>query len=349
MKITNYKLQITKKIKYQILNIKKFVVWYLGIGIFLLFGAWNLVLAQSFSLSITPPLLEVMMIPGKTITQVYRLANQGATSLIYSQIVAFEPADDLGNINLELGSQLPASSNQQFLSWFSWQNVDITLPGTFLVKSGETQELVLRLQVPKDAEEKDYYTSLVFSVNPKGHLVSTTGTQAAGMLAANILLTVSKDGNPPKNGKIIDFSVPEFSLFNLKFRLFDSFDKIPFTLKVANTGQSLFKPQGSVKIISPSDKEVEFLEIAVQNILARSQRKLYIVGNEETPLKEISWQPRGLKIGRYKALANLVIDDSNIKMENTISFFMFPWKASLGLVVAYILLRLIGRLIIPKK
>lgn len=337
--ITKTKL-IRKIIK--LITIKTIIIVFLFLS-FLSFIS-SLVLAQSFSLGIMPPLLEVMIKPGKTITQVYHLSNQGANSQVYANFVAFKPSDELGNIELRLQDyQADSEDKPKWLNWFSFQNADLDLPGGFLLKSGQTQQLVLKIRVPLEAEEKDYYGALVFQVKP-GKGMMTSGPQASGIISSNVLLTVSKTGLPPKDGQIIEFSVKKiFSFFDLSLAIFDSFDTIPFTLRIANTGRTFFKPQGSVKIINFWGKEDEFLSLLPQNVLAHSQRKLFLKGNEESLVKEITWQPRGFKIGRYQAKASLLLSDSDKKLEAQTSFFIFPWKASLGFIIAYILLNTIKK------
>ena len=271
-----------------------------------------------------------MMKPGKTITQVYKLTNNGAENEIKVSLVSFKPKDEKGNISLN------RTLKQPWLSWFSLQNADFDLPTSFLLPKGQTQELVLKIRAPETAEEKDYYASLIFQIQPSEKFISSNVSKTSGILTTNILLTISKDGKPPKNGQIIEFSTKKLSFFNHKLAIFDSFDTVPFKLRVANTGRALFIPIGSIKI-KKNKKQMEFLEILPQNILAFSQRKLFLKGQGNVPTKEISWQPRGLKIGKFQAQVNLLIN-TNKKLTSQIVFFLFPWKAILGLTIALFLL-----------
>ncbi len=294
----------------------------------------TIVKAQSFHLSITPPLLEAMIMPGKSITKVYKLTNNGPDTQIYATIASFKPKDHLGNIDIKLDSK-SLTADQELLSWFSFQNSDINLPGGFQLKSGEAQELVLQIKVPENAKEQDFYLSLLFQSKPGIGLIGDSGAQATGVIASNILLTVSKDGKPPKNGRISEFkNLGGFNFLNLPFKIYDSFDIIPFSLIVENTGKNLFKPYGSVKILTSFGKQTEFLEVLPQNILAFSQRKLSQKGTEEDPLQPLLWQPKNLAIGFYQAQASLVIEDTSNKLEAQIKFFLFPWKLTLGLGLA---------------
>lgn len=310
--------------------------------LFLFFPVTNAA-AQNFSLAITPPLLEVMIKPGKVITQVYKLTNQGNDAQVYINIAPFTPGDKLGNINLKLDS---TASPPPWLAWFSLQNSDIKLPGGFLLKSGETQELVLKIRVPDNAKELDYYSSLVFQVKPLNSLVDFSGTQASGIIASNILLTVSKDGLPLKNGSITEFSAfPGFMLPFINIQVFDSFDLVSFNLIAKNSGQTVFKPIGAVKIINSKKKEMEFIEILPQNILVNSQRKLFAKGTDNNILKEIIWQPKGLSFGKYQAQAEFLLSGKDNKITSSISFLIFPWKASLGFIIALMITSFIKKML----
>ncbi len=169
------------------------------------------------------------------------------------------------------------------------------------------------------------------------------------------MLTVSKDGKPPKNARISIFSVKPNKINDLGFpaqgwsafggKIYDSFDNIPLTLKVVNEGRHLIAALGSVKIINPLGQEVEFLEIPEQNVLAFSERKLMALGTGEEILKEINWLPRGFNLGKYKAKASLVLANSDIKLEAETSFILTPWKAGLIIIGTLILLQFIKKLL----
>jgi hypothetical protein len=305
------------------------------------------VFAQSFGLSISPPLLRVMIMPGKSITQVYRITNEGDLNSIRISFVAFEPSGELGNINLQL-----TTDNEQpkpsWLSWFTLQNADITLPGSFPLKHNQTQEIILKIKVPKDAEEKDYYGSLLAGITPGNSIEGKSQSLTSGIIATNILLTVSKDGKPSREGIISEFTAKPpiqipLPITHYSLLIFDSFDPIPLTLKVTNTGNNLWQSLGSIKIIDPLGKEVEFLELLPQNILAHWERQLFLAGNEEQPAKDIIWQAKGLRFGPYKALATVYLESNDKKIEKTITIWLIPWKAGLGLLICYLILRIISK------
>src|SRR3990167_7980355 len=76
--------------------------------------------AQTLSLSIWPPILEVTLKPGKSISQVYRVKNSGDDTVVMAQVVPFEAAGELGQVKL-------SSTPNPALAYFSLQNADLDL------------------------------------------------------------------------------------------------------------------------------------------------------------------------------------------------------------------------------
>ncbi|MBI3379542.1 hypothetical protein HY029_02165, partial [Candidatus Gottesmanbacteria bacterium] len=76
--------------------------------------------AQSLSLSISPPLLEVMIKPGKSITQVYKLTNNGEPIVITTNV------SELDSTGIKEGAGVNPDK------WISILSNDIALGRPFL-------------------------------------------------------------------------------------------------------------------------------------------------------------------------------------------------------------------------
>ena len=102
---------------------KKLLVLLIAIFYFALFAfSLNGVLAAPISLSISPPLLEAVIKPGRAITQSYEVVNNGATDLyLQTRVVPFVPAGEQGRIRLDNSSWGIKNA------WFSLQNTDLKL------------------------------------------------------------------------------------------------------------------------------------------------------------------------------------------------------------------------------
>ncbi|MCJ7785849.1 MAG: hypothetical protein MUP41_18110, partial [Desulfobacterales bacterium] len=50
--------------------------------------------------------------------------------------------------------------------WLSLLNLDVRLNEPFLLPSGQTKQIILRINPSTDTKEQDYYRALVFSTTP---------------------------------------------------------------------------------------------------------------------------------------------------------------------------------------
>lgn len=305
--------------------------------------------AQTFSLSIYPPLLEVMMMPGKSITQAYKLTNTGETTVINTQIVTFEPADELGNIKLVNSNQWSVTNeNSPITNWFSFDNANIALGKPFTLASGKSQQIILRIKVPENTREDDYYFTLLFSSKP-GERIGQSATQEVGVIGGNILLTVSRDGKPLKKGEIIEFRLRRkgYSLTGL----IDSLDKPEFILRVRNTGKAYFKTFGKIEIGGLLGQKGE-LPILPENILVNSTRRLSGSCPGETEEEKIPcpliFAPKFL-IGPYRAKVIMNLDEGGPEISATTSFLALPIKAIIGLLTALVLLFIIKSILLRSR
>lgn len=289
------------------------------------------VFGQTLSLGLYPPLLEVMIKPGKTITQAFRITNNGDPLILTTHVLPFTPRDELGNIHLQEEVTPPPPQR----SWFSLSNADIGLDDSFFLDSGKDKQVVLKIKIPDTAPEGDYYFSLVFTSLPK--ISRLLGTEAKVKMAANILLTVSKTGQPEKSGQIIELKVP---------KIVDSFDKIPVTLKVKNTGSAFFKPQGEITLQGPLNLKAKF-PILAENVLAGSTRLLRA---SPSAFLTSSLEPRasslllsGFFLGPYKILTSFSLYQNTTFLHQEASFWAFPFKLTLAFFVLVAFLFLIRK------
>jgi hypothetical protein len=292
--------------------------------------------AQSLSLSLWPPVLEAMIMPGKSITQAYTIANAGQDTVIDTQIMRFEPSDEFGNVTLR------GLTSSEVRPLFNFENAKLSLGVPFRLKSGNSEQVILKITIPEDCPEDDYYFTFLFSTPPAAKIGQSVAREA-GTIGANLLLTVSKDGLPLRKGEITEFSLSrcrKLPLFNLC--LLDSLEPVEFVLKVSNTGRAFWKPFGVIKISGLLRQSAE-IEIMPENVLTKASRQLHgqcQAGEEIYPCPLI-WQPKFL-FGPYRAQAELAIGNSqNLpaqagnKITQDLTLLAFPFKLSLALLLVF--------------
>jgi hypothetical protein len=341
--------------KFQILNKSQFSnhknfkllgAWCLVLGICLVFDAWILVIpakAQSLSLSLWPPVLEAMIMPGKSITQAYTITNSGLDTVIDTQIMRFEPSDEFGNVTLR------GLTSDEVRPLFSFENANLSLGIPFRLKSGDSEQVILKITIPEDCLEDDYYFTFLFSTPPAAKIGQSVSREA-GTIGANLLLTVSKDGQPLRKGEIAEFILSrcqKLPFFN--FCLLDSLDPVEFILRINNTGQAFWKPFGKVKINGLLKQSTE-IEIIPENVLAKTSRQIrgQCQAGEEIYPCPLFWEPKFL-LGPYRAQAELSIGNlQGDKITQNFTFFAFPFKLITAILTGIILLSMIKTKIFKK-
>lgn len=231
------------------------------------------VMAQAISLSVSPPLFEAIVMPGKTVKQTYNLTNNSGVNLLKPKIVYFTAEGEAGNINLS----------------------DIKAPDWIFF---DEKSSILTISPPEDAEEVDHFLTLVFENEVPVDLTNQNSVSLTSQIGSNILLTVSRDGKPKKSAEIIKFSTP---------KVIDSLlGKINYIVTLKNNGNSFWKPNGKIIINSGAGSRNEVLNLAPQNIISGSTRKILCLENEN--LIDCNLQSR-FYIGKITSKLEFSIDD----------------------------------------
>lgn len=231
---------------------------YLFVTTFLLIAAVllaspNKIMAQTISLSISPPLLEVVIQPDKEIKQIYTITNNGSDTLLKAKVVYFIPSDTDGNVET---TEVAAPD------WVKYSK------DVFNLKAGEQKNFNLIINPPSDTPETDHFLTLIFETTAEQNNITTNNTFYKTEIGSNILITISKDGNPHKSAQITTFETP---------KIIDShFGKLNYQIILSNDGNSFWKANG--KIIIDDQKS---LKIAPLNILSGYSREISCLDNDE--------------------------------------------------------------------
>jgi hypothetical protein len=171
------------------------------------------------------PLIELVVKPGKSVLIAYKLENRGDPIVIKSTVLPFQTNDNLGNIKVKPEFDGPVR--------FNLDNSEIKLDQPFFLRSGASQQLLLRIRVPEGTSEGDYYYTFLSESQPAPVIEGVSSTRNKATIGANILITVSQTGRVEVKGKIALFDILaklKLKLFKNVFNFFDSTDKIPIVL-----------------------------------------------------------------------------------------------------------------------
>jgi len=296
--------------------------------IILLFPTWAI--AQQVSLSLSPPLLELFIKPGKSIMVAYKLDNLGDPAFINLKVLPFEAKDNLGNIRIKPEFEGPVR--------FSLDNSDLQLEQPFFLKTNGSQQILLRIRIPENIVDGDFYYSLLAETAPPTAGEGIGSARAKATIGSNILVTISNSGN-------IDIK-PRVVLFSTRGGVFDSFDKIPLVFIVENKGKNMIKPEGQITLKGNFGETAKY-DIISKNILAESQRLL-----EATPSAAIDCNNRrdakfcvstslvlsGFFIGKYNLSTQVSFGENSPTIFGATTFYAFPFKIMGGVLLAILVI-----------
>lgn len=304
---------------------------FLLVGLFLL--AAPVSKAQQVDLSISPPLIEVVAKPGKTLLIAYTIRNGGDPMIIRSAVLPFKPQGNRGNIILGDEYEGPI----QFLL----DNADLQLNEPFFLRSNGQQQLLLRIRVPEGAPEGDYYyTFLAESDAPPG-LDGTSSARAKVSIGSNIIITITGTGQLEAKGRITLFDVLStrtLSFLHHTLHIFDSGEPVPVVLQIANMGKNFVKSSGNITLRGNFGETAQYA-ILDQNILSESQRILTATPSAQIDTRQpASLILSGFFVGNYKLSTVVNFGEGTPNLYASTSFIALPFKIIGGLILTILVI-----------
>lgn len=256
------------------------------------------VFASPLSLSISPPLLEVVGQEGEPLKANIEVSNRGEQPLVLEVML------------------IPFEGGEAEVKDFIVLEDEGVPTAEIALKPQEIRSLTLHMVLPK-AEERDYYFSVVFVNKAKalqetvkeGELKAQSAISAG--IGTNVLLSLLKKGEAKMeraNLRIVEFSSPRF-LEN---------GPLSLRVKLRNEGNHFVRTKGVVTITNLFGEKFT-LSLAETIILAKSSRILAPITYEEPFL-----------LGPYTV--TLAVADLTAQT----SFFAFPIR-QLGLMLLLLL------------
>lgn len=303
--------------------------------------------AQQVSLSISPPLLELIIKPGKSLMVAYRVENFGDPVILTVKLHNFEPKDNLGNIRIKDEFSGPIR--------FDLDNADQELERPFFLKTGASQQLLLRIRAPEGAPEGDYYYTLLAEAAPPNSKEGVASTRGRASIGSNILITVTDSGSIEVKPKVVLFDLlTKLNLFERKLRVFDSFDKVPLIFIVENKGKNMIKPEGKVTLSGNFGEQIKY-DVIPKNILSESQRLIEATPSAnincsgQTCLTPTSLILSGFFIGFYRLSTQLTFGENSPTIFSATNFFAFPFKLTLAVIFVLIVTIIIVKRFSPDE
>jgi hypothetical protein len=267
-------------------------------------------------LEISPPLVELNVDPGQTVSFEIRLRN-----IITSPLIARGSIDDFVSGGEEGQPKLLLDENAE-PSPYSFKGWTGPLPELNLAP-GEAKSAKISLTVPQDAAPGGHYGVVRYTGTAPD--IDETGVALSASIGTLVLINVS--GNVTYDAKIEEF----FTMQNGKRKGFFETGPISFIERIKNQGSVHIKPIGTIRITNTFGKEVAVLSVNETggNILPGSIRRF----EQQLDKKFL--------IGRYTAEANIQYNGQN--MTSFLTFWVIPYKLIAIILGVLILLFVIFR------
>jgi hypothetical protein len=287
--------------------------------------------ADDFSLQVTPSPLVTTLKPGIPTQLELKIRNAGTKP----EELKIEPRSftiQTGSERVQLGDTTPSDIAQ----WVSFGSP------TFTVQPGQWYTQQVKISLPKEAGFSYAFALLISRKSePKA---AEGGRLLKGSIAVFTLVNVDRPGATRKL-ETLDFKASR-----------GVYEYLPSTLsiKFKNTGNSIVQPYGNIFIQRGSKDKNPITTLPVNEkrgyILPGSVRTLSVDWQSGFPLNKTTTDGSGkeshstnwnwtkvsdFRIGRYTAKLVAVYNDGarDVPIEGEVSFWVFPWKIILGILV----------------
>lgn len=276
--------------------------------------------AQEMSLSLSPPVTEIFIKPGKTAQQLYKLTNNGNTTVVTARIVIFDKTGIKENPNYTPEPWITVAGSG-----------GITLNKPFTQESNTTMEIVLRVNPPADVIQTDYYRALIFSTIP-APIGNSSQSQITQQIVSPILISVTTTGMVRKTAQILKFDLPTFV---------DSFGPLNLDIELENTGNVYFRPNGKIMLKSLLSEAT--YQVRPNVFFINDRKKIYTdLALPDGNALQHTLSLKGFFLGKYEVTADFNLDESAYNLNGKKVFYAIPIKILIvisGIIIFILLIR----------
>jgi len=272
--------------------------------------------AQSVSLSISPPVVEILLAPNKKVSQVFTLKTQGENIAITPELHLATPSDSDGHMMIDPKPLTPNS-----------------LPLTAIITSPTIHDLRstiynITFEAANTDISQDVYLALVFRASPpstiydlRSTITSPLARQSLGVggaISSLILITITPAGVIPIDLSLKNWDLPFFH---------DSYLPLTLTPELTNNTSVMIRPQGDFTVISPTGKTIFSLPLYPNLVLGHSSRNI-----------QLSYSPSWHDLGPYRLRLTLTTEGGTQITQGEKVIWIIPLRLILIICVLIILI-----------
>ncbi|HAU99341.1 MAG: hypothetical protein UX04_C0008G0007 [Microgenomates group bacterium GW2011_GWF2_45_18] len=275
--------------------------------------------SAAFGLTITPPVTQMQIKPGKSIILAFTIENTGANDL---SVTAF-----FSDLLVDADTGAPRTSyTPAVFPYARLQNLDKSLNTPFVLPAGKTDQLVVKFEIPSTMSEREYNLTLMLQGEPISHTTydqigNKNRASAVGFVGAHVLLSITHTGQDLSELIVDEVRASSF---------FDSLRPLTFRVFAFNQGKTRGTVQGTVRIKSMWTNQEETITILPEYVLAQSRRELRGSITEsslsQSTLPTLFSVQRAFFIGPQRIEVELTHDAGKASTRKTITVFAVPFS-----------------------
>ena len=298
------------------------------LSIFIFSGGYKSeVMAQtSINLSVSPPISYLQVPPGTTRSHTVVLENTGDKAItVTPSIVDFSSDGKTGRAIISNELSFP------YITFGAEEVKELSVP------AHKKAQLTLHIDVPKDADEREYPLTILFSSKKDSGLsgidplqVISSNSQISGGIGSNLVVLVSKESKLSQALKVVKLNTPRFV---------DSFGRIEFSPLIKNDSFSSSAASGSAEILNWKKEAVVEFEIYPDIVLGTNSREIRAlrlgIKSDKPETGAFSYKPSFL-LGPYQIVINLE-NDQQINSKYIEVIYALPFSIIFIVVIGTII------------
>ncbi len=270
--------------------------------------------AQEVSLSVSPPVVEILLAPNKKVVQTFTIKNQGQAVEIIPSLHTATPIDEDGHVKVDPNPLSPVSIPLVItLSPYRFGDA-------ISLDAGASLSLTLTLEGASTDIAIDSYLALVIQASPLDLARAATATTPA--IAPLLLVTLTPSGVIPAN--------VEIKAFNLPF-LHDTSRPFTFTPIIENKADIMIRPSLQLNIIGPGGRE-EYHSEPIKNLILKDGERAF---------GPLTWSPSWSNLGPHRVRLTVLTEGGTKLTEVEKVVWFLPLRALLLLSVLVLVLTIL--------
>lgn len=232
----------------------------------LIIGTWLLIIlnparthAQSAGLSLSPPVVEILLAPNKQLKQTFNLHVDAENIAVIPNLHLVKPDGVNGHSQIDLSPLNPSSIPLTITS-----SIPLGIP-TPLKPGNPNLSITLTFESASLDVAEDVYLALVVRLAPLGSSTPSLSSNTLPGISALILTTINPTGVMPIGLEIEDFDLP---------LVHDTWTPLTSSPRLINSVDQMIRPEGKYEIITPSGKSAFSLTLYPNLVLGNSTRLL---------------------------------------------------------------------------